>query len=541
LHDEWLGEDYSGSSLRGAMKGFFHNGACSLALAPYHASQTNWTLTIDQAKDARKVGLGSYYRVRPDATHYHAALNEVGVICVSARVHEGWRKPKNGRIEMSRDYIGGHAFIVVGYDETGFLVQNSWGPTWGGGNGVPEGTAIWSYADWAENVLDAWVLRLSVPTPEAFDTIRSKRSFELAANNAAKIKVSEPPRRQEVVGHIININDGELQEAGTYATPLSSLLETADLIASSTDGEAPYPHVMFYAHGGLNNLDDGARRAAALIEPLKRNGVYPIFFLWGTDVPDELWDSLKRSFGQATDRVGGFTDYTDTLIEGMVGKLGRAVWREIKRDAEKSFLSEQTLNGLSVLKPFLKRLQQRSDGGPKLHLVGHSAGSLLLGHMLTAMRLEDLGQTVASAHLMAPACSLDFYREHYLPALDSTTHNKVQSLSIYNLTDQREQADNVLEVYRKSLLYLVSNAFEEGTRRRNVGVPLLGMENFSKTLPAHEQVHFAYAGSDLSITDSKSHGGFDNDLVTMSTILARILGRAPDRQNALRPTDVEGY
>ena len=29
--------------------------------------------------------------------------------------------------------LGGHAFAIVGYNEVGFLVQNSWGPEWGKG------------------------------------------------------------------------------------------------------------------------------------------------------------------------------------------------------------------------------------------------------------------------------------------------------------------------------------------------------------------------------------------------------------------------
>ena len=29
IHDEWTGEAYEGSSIRGAIKGFFHNGVCS--------------------------------------------------------------------------------------------------------------------------------------------------------------------------------------------------------------------------------------------------------------------------------------------------------------------------------------------------------------------------------------------------------------------------------------------------------------------------------------------------------------------------------
>jgi hypothetical protein len=195
LHDEWPGESYAGSSLRGAIKGFFHNGVCRLELAPYRPNEDGWTLSVAQAKDARNVSLGAYYRLRPDATHYHAALNEVDIICASARVHEGWRSVQNGRILQSRASIGGHAFVIVGYDDKGFFVQNSWGTTWGGGGPCPNGVAHWSYEDWAENILDAWVLRLSVPTPDAFNVVRSRSSFALDSENTAW--VAEPPRREE--------------------------------------------------------------------------------------------------------------------------------------------------------------------------------------------------------------------------------------------------------------------------------------------------------------------------------------------------------
>src|SRR5213075_629768 len=59
--------------------------------------------------------------------------------------------------------IGGHAFALVGYNEIGFLVQNSWGTTWG-----KDGFATLPYEDWLECAYDAWVARPGVPqTPFA--------------------------------------------------------------------------------------------------------------------------------------------------------------------------------------------------------------------------------------------------------------------------------------------------------------------------------------------------------------------------------------
>ena len=168
INDEWPGENYEGSSIRGALKGFYNNGACSDDVAPYKDGERNWYLKVEHAKDARKVGLGAYYRLRPEIIDYHAALNETGVIYVSARIHRGWQNPSRGLIKPSHLTEGGHAFIIVGYDDSGFIIQNSWGDSWGGFKGRP-GIALWRYEDWSATVMDAWVLRLAVPTPDAFD------------------------------------------------------------------------------------------------------------------------------------------------------------------------------------------------------------------------------------------------------------------------------------------------------------------------------------------------------------------------------------
>jgi len=204
LHDEWPDEDYEGSSIRGALKGFFHNGACDEALAPYVSGEKNWYLTKEQAQNARRIGLGAYYRLRPEIIDYHAALNEVGVVYVSASVHRGWQNPRRGIIKQSNIHEGGHAFIIVGYNENGFLVQNSWGSSWGGFQGH-NGVAEWSYADWAENVMDAWVLRLAVPTPDCFDLTHIPKSS--AEATVFQSNIATAPKRSEIVGHFIHIDD----------------------------------------------------------------------------------------------------------------------------------------------------------------------------------------------------------------------------------------------------------------------------------------------------------------------------------------------
>ena len=78
-HDEWPGEDYAGSSCRGAIKGWKNMGVCSDEDWPYSTNNPG-RLTIAKARKARSTILGAYYRLRANLNDYHAALNETGAI-----------------------------------------------------------------------------------------------------------------------------------------------------------------------------------------------------------------------------------------------------------------------------------------------------------------------------------------------------------------------------------------------------------------------------------------------------------------------------
>jgi hypothetical protein len=93
FHDEWPGEDYEGSSCRGAIRGWKNMGVCGDKAWQYVVGKAGG-LTIKRALEARQNPLGAYYRLRPNIVDYHAALNEVNAIYVSARVHAGWFNPK---------------------------------------------------------------------------------------------------------------------------------------------------------------------------------------------------------------------------------------------------------------------------------------------------------------------------------------------------------------------------------------------------------------------------------------------------------------
>lgn len=505
--DEWPGEEYDGSSLRGAIRGWRNMGVCEEEYWPYRVGRNKGELTIDAAKNARNHTLGAYYRLSPIISHFHSALNETGVIAVSAKVHSGWNQPVSGVIEQRTKMIGGHAFIIVGYNDKGFWIQNSWGKKWG-----DNGVALWSYEDWIENIMDAWVFRLALPTPQIFGMRPS--SSRLATADATKPSKSAIPR-SEIAGHFVHIDDGRYMDQGAYWSTPGDIEQTAQLVANSTK----YKHLLIYAHGGLNSPNDSARRIAAMKDTFKENGIYPFHIMYDTGIIEELQDLISRKESEATERTAGFTDWTDRIIEGLVRRPGTLLWDEMKQDAHDAFAKDGA--GTDALGRFISNLK-KSKRQVKLHLVGHSTGAIVIAHLLQILKRSNITFTTCS--LMAPASSVDLYHNAYLPVLQKKSQLKLKELTIYNLKDSLEQDDNVGAVYRKSLLYLVSNAFELTTQK-----PLLGMENFKDLVQSTGSLpKFIYSnGTEGQRTRSTSHGGFDNDEYTMNHILRRILGGTP--------------
>jgi len=133
--------------------------------------------------------------------------------------------------------------------------------------------------------------------------------------------------------------------------------------------------------------------------------------------------------------------------------------------------------------------------------------------------------------LLAPAASVRLFESHYYRYLVASSADfGLDSMQVFNLTDRLERDDNVGKVYRKSLLYLVSHGFEE-----EVPEPILGMQKHIEELLQNPKmaaiagrfsVHYA-DGTPSTLTESVSHGGFDNDVATMNSLLRTILGDEP--------------
>ncbi|MFQ5525830.1 MAG: C1 family peptidase [Thermoanaerobaculia bacterium] len=526
-YDEWKGEEYSGSSCRGAIRGWHSMGVCRDELAPYRASEQGWSLEINQAKDARATTLGAYYRVRKRLSDYHAAINEAGALYASAQVHKGWQRGSvtDGKIPFKSGTIGGHAFAIVGYNHEGFWVQNSWGPSWG-----DNGIALWSYEDWLANVRDCWVVRLALSTPQIWHLTPPASSQEGTEEGLFK----RSPKRAEIVGHFVHIDDGKFDSEGRYWADLRTVEQTAEFLADpDPDKGKKYDHLLLYAHGGLNSIKASARRIVAMKEVFKANRIYPFHFMYDTGLLEEIKDLVIGKKKEVEERAGGFTDFTDKLIEKATRHAGRAVWREMKNGARRPFEPEGA--GTQTIAAFLEAMAQPGALRKKVHMVGHSTGAILLASLLEALGRVADPPRIHSCSLLAPACTHKAFKEVYRPLLKQRDGRKygISRMKIYNLEPKLELKDTVTPLYRKSLLYLVSNAFEE-----KPGESILGMQDPPLDLsgvPGGQafQIHESDGTSrkrPKTRTASKTHGGFDNDLDTMNDLLRTVLGKTPERE-----------
>lgn len=529
-NDEWADSPHEGSSLRGGLKGFFRNGVCKAN--GEDESVSSWRLTYERAKEAMETRLGAYFRLQPDISDYHAALNEVGAIYVSAQIHEGWLKPVDGIISRAGPPIGGHAFVIMGYNSEGFWVLNSWGEKWGN-----QGGAHWSYSDWAESVMDAWVLQLGARAPAAFGALPKSSP----TSRSGLFGINEPARA-DILGHFINIDDGKLIVTGKYASPKpDEMSETVKrLTMKESNGGKGYPHLVIYAHGGLNSTVNEARRIAAWVRAniFGRNSIYNCHLMWASDFFGEAFGAMST----ATSGLAG-SGFSDWLFEAGPGKYyGNRAWRNMKGDAEAAFSGRPEYDGgFEGLLPLLKGIDE-AKLRPKIHLVGHSAGSILLGRFISSLPRFGLKNfAIESIHLMAPACTVDFFNEHYGPLLDGSSKTTLNGdANIYMMKDELELTDTVeagiplTPRYSHSLLYLVSRAFEEKQR-----TPIAGMEIYQSQLVKSQKLKIEKSVS--AATTSHSHGGFDNDAATLATIIERITGSKLKDGLAPRQDELQGY
>jgi Papain family cysteine protease len=566
-YDEWPGEDYEGSSARGAMKGWVAHGV---------ASRTSWPdkvhgpghLTHEIANEAQRTPGGAYYRVmHRNIRDLHSALSEAGIVYATLMVHQGWEEPGPRKSKLAYALSGnlleielpiinrkgradsGHAVALVGYTHEGFIVQNSWGESWGNG-----GFALLPYEDWMLHATDCWVAQLGVPIN--FDVWDQAG----AADTTAGIhRAGRAIPLSEIRPYVVDIgNNGELSGSGEYWTTKEDL---ARLFTSIQDVARSWSkrRVLLYLHGGVNDERAVARRIVAFRDVCLENEIYPVHIMWETG----FWESLKASildlFTNKDERAGagwleklreGAIEAKDRTIELTAAAPGTVLWNEMKENGRLASASDGGMRLLTqAAQAAMERLGPAERKKWELHVAAHSAGSIFAAYAIEL--LVALGVNFKSLQFMAPAIRVDLFKRTLLPHIVRGT---CPQPSLYVLSDVGERDDDC-GPYGKSLLYLVSNAFE-GRRE----TPILGMERFvspasqdpnkelvdleiaalfKKKVDGNPSLVIAGAGPRTatlspSLSRCNAHGGFDNDEYTLNSVLYRILGEKPRRPFTVR-------
>jgi hypothetical protein len=529
-YDEWAGEDYEGSSCRGAMKGWYKHGICARPLWPQ--SQPGALLDQPRVEDAARRPLGAYLRVNhTNLVAMHAAITETGILFASSSVHSGWQTVgRDGLIKFDDKVIGGHAFAIVAYDADGFWIQNSWGTSWG-----KQGFGHIAYDDWLKSADDVWVARLGVPVRLETSDGTARASYTASARAKTWSYADLRP-------HVVSIGaQGALDPKGDIGTTPELVREIVRQDIPRITAGWKKKRIVLYAHGGLVKQGDALQRVNEYRDALLAKECYPLAFIWHSD----FWTTVKEILADAATqrRPEGFLDATkdfmldrlDDMLEPLARVLGgREIWSKMKDKATGATLRPD--GGARLVADELAALA-RADRSVEIHVVAHSAGSVFHAPLVQYLAAE-LGLAIKTCTLWAPALTTARFRDAYLPLIRS---GAIGRFALFQLDERSDQDDNCAGLYNKSLLYLVAHAFEEHPRVPLVqpaGEPLLGLQKCVDADPAIRSI-FSSGVADRIIaptsglpmgnpasSEAKHHADFDDDRATVLATLARILGSA---------------
>lgn len=323
---------------------------------------------------------------------------------------------------------------------------------------------------------------------------------------------------EDVLPHVISLgDDGKLCPDGAFAKSRVELEKTVLGGFKEITKDWPVKRLVIYAHGGLVGAKSALGDIRPDIEILKQNHCYPLAIVWRTGPVETIFNQIKEDWHRVNDNREelraaprqGIGDIADSFIQFIVrtSKV-QDLWKQMKENAR---LAAESDNGGTRIACQLIATLIQEDPSIEVHLISHSAGSILQGYFLdylTGSKQEGkLGIQIDSCSHWAPACTQEHFKERYLPLINSGV---IKRYSIMTLKDKEELNDRAW-IYNKSLLYLVSRGFEKNSEKGEV--PVLGMEHFLVMAPdLADLLKSAWAKvPSAQVPMCVSHGSFSSD------------------------------
>jgi hypothetical protein len=327
-------------------------------------------------------------------------------------------------------------------------------------------------------------------------------------------------RNREISPFVVDMeNNGRLSRSGIFRTQPSDVEALVGFHLSEARKKwglkaADPTDVAIYAHGGLTGEDAAANTAARWIPALYEQRIFPIFLMWETDLWSTLKNRLEDIAAGLPRATGGLVDqiqrYWNQRLERALAPAGTAIWAEMKQNADAltyydpSLKRDDAKTGGQLLYEYASKSEPFTASPVRLHLIGHSAGAIVHCHAVD--RLATLGWKFESVSFLAAAARMDLFKRTVLPRVQDRTVRQFRSFHLTDTAEEQDPTCRPILYYGRSLLYLVSESFEGGTR-----TPLVGMDTYFQA----------------EIASLRLPGGFDDDRTTIASVITLIKGGKP--------------
>lgn len=155
IYENRSNKDISGMNLRDAMDILLKSGICSDSTYPYCNTDVIPTKIIPQKAfdEASKFKINSYAQINTQEELKTALANKGPCLIAFPCYNNGktfWKQ------RSGESLLGGHCVLIVGYNQDGYILRNSWGLAWG-----DLGYTYYPYGEWGAH----WEIWSSIDLP----------------------------------------------------------------------------------------------------------------------------------------------------------------------------------------------------------------------------------------------------------------------------------------------------------------------------------------------------------------------------------------